>query len=58
MLENVKEWLKTTGITNIGWALGFIGGLIFDWKILAGVSLGIFICHNFVVIKDLVLKIK
>lgn len=57
-MKNVKEWLKATGFTNIGWGLGFIAGIILGWQIAAGVCLGVFACHNYVVIKDLIKGIK
>ena len=57
-MEKFKTWLATTGLTNVGWAAGFIGGIILGWNIAAGVCLGIFATHNFVVIKNLINGIK
>ena len=57
-MKKVKEWLSATGFTNIGWGIGFVAGIILGWDILAGASLGVFACHNFVVIKNLIKGIK
>ena len=53
-MDKFKAWLATTGLTNVGWAAGFIAGIILGWNISAGVCLGIFATHNYVVIKDLI----
>jgi|AntRauMFilla1563_2_1112583.scaffolds.fasta_scaffold00620_7 hypothetical protein len=53
-MEEIKKWLNETGITNLGWLGGFIVGLAIGWPIIAGFCLGIFACHNYVVIRNII----
>ena len=58
MLDKVKVWLKATGLSNLGWAAGFIGASLLGWKIAMGVCIGIFVHLNYKVIKGLVITLK
>lgn len=53
-LEKSKLWFKSTGLTNLGWGVGFVVGLIFGWNFVAGACFGLFIHFNYTKIKELV----
>ena len=51
--EKVKLWISTTGLTNIGWLAGAVGGWFLGYPNLASAAIGIFIYINFDVIRKL-----
>jgi len=53
-IEKVKLWVASTGLTNVGWAAGFIGGLVLGWTFIAGACFGLFIHFNYSKIKELI----
>jgi len=55
-IEKIKEWIKTTGITNLGWGAGFVVSLILGWSFVAGACFGLFIHFNYGKIKELIDK--
>lgn len=57
MIEKVKSWIMSTGLTNIGWAGGFAGALLLNWMFAAGVCAGIFVHLNYSVIKELIKEV-
>ena len=52
-IEKVKEWVKKTGLANLGWLGGFAVALFAGWKILMGVTIGIFVYTNWNVVRKL-----
>lgn len=56
MLDKIKEWLSSTGLTSVGYAAGFIGSLILAWPYLAGACAGIFVYVNFNIIRKLIIN--
>ena len=52
-IEKAKEWIKKTGLTNLGWIAGFAVSAFAGWWFIAGVTLGIFIYTNWNVIRKL-----
>lgn len=57
-IEKVKEWIKQTGLTNIGWIGGFAVASIAGWWFVAGGTLGIFLYANWNVIQKLINKVE
>jgi hypothetical protein len=57
MIEKVKLWIKSTGLSNLGWAAGLVGALFLNWMFAAGVCAGIFVHLNYSVIKALIKEV-
>jgi|AntRauTorckE6833_2_1112554.scaffolds.fasta_scaffold325876_1 hypothetical protein len=61
MVKKIKDWIKATGLENLGWAGGcaasllFIGGSVGTF--LGGACAGLFIYMNYAVIKELIKNI-
>lgn len=53
-ITKIKLWLTTTGLTNLGYLVLFIGAVMFKMTFVAGVFLGIFVYINFNVIQKLI----
>lgn len=62
MVNKIKEWVKATGLGNLGWAGACAGSFIFIGgglgTFLAGACAGLFVYFNYAVIKELIQKIK
>jgi hypothetical protein len=56
-LDKVKLWISTTGLSNIGWLAGAVGGWFFGLTHLSAAAIGIFIYINFNVIRKLIKNI-
>lgn len=52
-IESIKEWYKTAALRDIILAAGFPVLLLFGFKLLAGVSLGLFLEVKFGILKYL-----
>jgi len=52
-IEKAREWVKQTGITNIGWIAGFAAASFAGWWFIAGGAFGIFLYTNWNVIRKL-----
>jgi len=55
-LEKTKDWIASTGLTNMGWIIGCVVGILIGWKFVAGICLGLFIHFNYTKIKELIVK--
>lgn len=53
-MEKLISWFKSTGLTNLGYGVGFVAAMIFGLKFFAGAALGIFVYVNFNVIRKLI----
>jgi len=62
MIKKIGEWIKATGLQNLGWAGAcagsflLVGGAVGTF--LAGACAGLFVYFNFDVIKGLIKRIK
>jgi hypothetical protein len=57
-LDKVKLWISKTGLSNIGWLAGAVGGWFFGLTHLATAAFAIFLYINFNVIRKLVKNIE
>lgn len=55
MIDKVKQWWSSVGFTSAAY-LGIAAAsfILFDWPIIAGAALGIFVYINFNAIKKLI----
>ena len=51
--EKAKEWIKETGLINLGWIAAFAVTSFLGWWLGAGVALGIFCYTNWNVVRKL-----
>ena len=54
LIDKIKLWLATTGLTNLGYLGLFVAALFFKMTFVAGAFIGIFIYINYNVIQKLI----
>jgi len=57
-MEQVKEWIKASGLSNLGWLGGMAGAYLFGLPNIATGCLFVFAYINFNVIRKLIKGIK